>query len=208
MFFLLHLIKQKLSSYVQLVVQDCLQSVSGQTWIRVTESSTTATTMGMIAMHIFIPVNVFVVDTYPAWIVGLRGLWPSTKIWLSPPETTTSPFGCEYKENKNGLNWPKKNGKPWEEDYLEKDGYACWGSHHPVLRDAHPSLDLFFFSVSFFREGLLSFFSFFSFCLYSVAFFFISRLPFTQKIIIAFWFLFHLFFIIPLSSPILSSWLF
>ena len=80
MFFLLHLIKQKLSSYVQLVVQDCLQSVSGQTWIRVTESSTTATTMGMIAMHIFIPVNVFVVDTYPAWIVGLRGLWPSTKI--------------------------------------------------------------------------------------------------------------------------------
>ena len=108
MFFLLHLIKQKLSSYVQLVVQDCLQSVSGQTWIRVTESSNTATTNGMIAMHIFIPVNVFVVDTYPAWIVGLRGLWPSTKIWLSPPETTTSPFGCEYKENENGLNWPKK----------------------------------------------------------------------------------------------------
>ena len=134
MFFLLHLIKQKLSSYVQLVVQDCLQSVSGQTWIRVTESSTTATTMGMIAMHIFIPVNVFVVDTYPAWIVGLRGLWPSTKIWLSPPETTTSPFGCEYKENKNGLNWPKKKwktlggGLPWK-------GWLC------LLRFAPPSAE-------------------------------------------------------------------
>jgi len=23
--------------------------------------------------------------SHPAWIVGLRGLWPSTKIWLSPP---------------------------------------------------------------------------------------------------------------------------
>ena len=197
--FLLDLIQQKLSSYVQLVVQDCLQSVSGQTWIRVTESSTAATTNGINAMHILIPVNVFVVDTYPAWIVGLRGLWPSTKIWLSPPETTSSQFGCEHEKNKNGLNWPKKVENLGRRITLKRMAMPvevrttqCWEMLIPL-----------WISLSFLCPSLVKvcfpLFLYFGFCLDSVAFLFLPLLPFIQNIII-FHLLFHPYFFLYFPS--------
>ena len=49
-----------------------------------------------------------------------------------------------FKENYICLIGQRNWNVWWEEDYLEEDGNACWGSHDPVLRDAHPSLNLFF----------------------------------------------------------------
>jgi len=93
----------------------------------------------------------------PAWIVGLRGLWPSTKIWLS---------------------------QPWR-------GWLC------LWRFAPPSVER---CSSLFRAFLLS---------PQTSSPLLASLPFLllflQKIIVAFWILFHLFFISPLSCPISST---
>ena len=82
--------------------------------------------------------------------------------------------------------WQCSRKQTWLEErkcgkyHLEEDGNACGGSHHPVLRDAHPSLLPFLLSLSFLSKHFLFSFPLLPSVLDSVAFLF---LPFIQNII-------------------------
>ena len=107
----------------------------------------------------FVPVTVFVVDTYPAWIVGLRGLWPSTKIWLSQPETTPSPLGGSKEKEKYSIVQRKATLKRMAMP-VEVRTTQCWEMLIPLC-----IFSPFFANTSF---SLLLFYLLFTMCCLSL----------------------------------------